>query len=396
MGRYVFWGVIAVSVAAFLGWSFTPSAVPVDVAAITRGDMTVRVESEGRTSVKDIYVISAPVTGRLLRIAPEAGDAVSANQTRLAVIEPADPTILDARTRAEAEATAQAAEDALALANAEKDRARAELTFARNEHERAIKLRQRGTVSERDLDVAELEVVTRAAELKSAEARAKVRQHELETARARLSTSTRGGTNQECCVEIAAPIDGRVLRVLHESEGVVAAGTPLLEIGNPKDLEVVVDLLTADAARILEGAKVVIDNWGGKALQGVVRRIEPFGYTKISVLGIEEQRVDVVIGFADPANLPPALGHGFRVEAAIEAWRGSNVLTAPMSALFRAQGGWATYLFADGKAQLVEIKVGQTNGREAEVLAGLEDGAQLILHPSDRISDGAAVVEREK
>ncbi len=395
-GRYAFWGVIIVLVLAFLGWSFTPSAVPVDLGTISSGAMTVQVESEGRTRVNDIYVISAPVSGLLKRIRAKAGDAVIANQTRLAAIEPADPTILDRRSRAEAEATAQAAEDVLALALAEMDRARAELTFARTEHNRAQQLRQRGTISQRDLDVAELEVVTRAARLKSAEARAKVRQHELETARARLLTSIGDSANRECCVEIFAPVSGRVLRVVHESAGVVAAGTELLEIGNPSELEVVVDLLTSDSVRIREGAKVIIDTWGGPALTGTVRRIEPFGYTKVSVLGIEEQRVDVVIDFSDPENLPTSLGHGFRVETKIEQWRGDNVLRAPMSALFRVQDSWAVYVFDQGSARLARIDVGHMNDREAEVQSGLEDGDLVVLHPSDQISDGVRLSRREE
>jgi len=391
----MFWGVISALLAAFLAWAFVPSAVPVDVSKIEAGPMVVRVEGEGETRVRDIYAISAPVAGRLLRIEAEAGDKVQAILTRLAVIEPADPTILDNRTRAEAEATAQAAEDALALALSEVDRAHAELEFAQSELGRAQKLSENGTISKRALDVAELDLATRAAELKSAQATAKVRQHELETARARLITPTSGGVDGSCCVAINAPVDGRVLRVLHESEGVVAAGMALMEVGNPRDLEVVVDLLTSDAARIREGADVVIENWGGQTLKGIVRRIEPFGYTKVSVLGIEEQRVDVVIDFVEPGSIPLALGHGFRVEVGVEEWQGENVLKAPMSALFRVEGGWGAFVMKDDAARLVHLDIGHLNGREAEVLGGLDAGDEVILHPSDRIADGVALVRRE-
>jgi len=395
-GRYIFWGVISALVAAFLAWAFVPSAVPVDVSRVESGPMIVRVEGEGQTRVKDIYAISAPVAGRLMRIEAEAGDRVVATKTRLAVIEPADPTILDSRTRAEAEATAQAAEDALALASADVERARAELGFARAELYRARKLSQNGTISQRALDVAELEVATRAAEVKSAEATQKVREHELETARARLLTPMGSGADGECCVAITAPVDGRVLRVLHESEGVVSAGTPLMEIGDPRHLEVVVDVLTSDAARIRQGAEVVIENWGGQALSGIVRRIEPFGYTKVSVLGIEEQRIDVIIDFSNPEALPSALGHGFRVEVGIEAWRSDSVLKAPMSALFRVEGGWGVFVMEEGKARLAHLKVGHMNGREAEILSGLSVGDEVVLHPSDRIANGVSLVRREK
>ena len=395
-GRYIFWGVIATLLAAFLAWAFVPSPVPVDTAVLKTEPMTVSVEGEGQTRVKDIYEISAPVAGLLMRIDAEAGDPVIANTTQLAVIEPADPTILDSRTRAEAESTVQAAEEALNLAAADVDRAKAELAFAQSELNRAKKLRANDTISQRALDVAELDVATLTAQVRSAEATAKVRLHELQTARARLLTPLDGGDSGQCCVAISAPVDGQVLRVLHESEGVVAAGEPLMEVGNPRELEMVVDLLTSDAARIREGASVVIENWGGENLQGVVRRIEPFGYTKVSVLGIEEQRVDVVIDFAEGQAVPTALGHGFRVEVAIEEWRSDAVLQIPMSALFRSEGGWSTFVYEDGAARLVKLDVGHLNGRTAEVLSGLNEGDEVVQHPSDRIVEGVKLTRREK
>jgi len=395
-GRYIFWGVISVLVAAFLAWAFVPSAVPVDVSTVKTGPMTVHVVGEGQTRVKDIYAISAPVTGRLMRVAVEAGDRVGAGKTRLAVIEPADPTILDSRTRAEAEATAQAAEDALSLASADVERAKAELVFAHTELFRAKKLSQNGTISQRALDMAELEVATRVAEVKSAEATEQVRLHELETARARLFTPSEGERNGPCCMDITSPVEGQVLRVLHESEGVVAAGTVLMEVGDPRDLEVVVDLLTSDAARIGEGADVVIENWGGAALKGTVRRIEPFGYTKVSVLGIEEQRVDVIIDFTQKQSLPLTLGHGFRVEVGIETWRSETVLQVPMSALFRVEGGWGVFAVEQGDARLVHLDIGHMNEREAEVLGGLGVGDVVVVHPSDRITQGVALTIREQ
>ncbi|MBL4613770.1 MAG: HlyD family efflux transporter periplasmic adaptor subunit, partial [Magnetovibrio sp.] len=315
-------------------------------------------------------------------------------KTRLAVIEPADPIILDNRTRAEAQATAQAAGSALALASVEVDRAQAELSFAQSELGRAQKLSLNGTISKRALDVAELDVATRAAQLKSTQASEQVRRHELETARARLITPTSGGSDDDCCVAITAPVNGQVLRVLQESEGVVSAGVALMEVGNPGEMEVVVDLLTSDAARIRQGAAVVIENWGGANLAGTVRRIEPFGYTKISVLGIEEQRVDVIIDFAKPDAVPTALGHGFRVEVAIQEWQGEGVVKAPMSALFRDQGRWAVFVVDDDKARLTHIEVGHLNRREAEVLSGLQAGDEVVLHPSDRIFEGVSLSRR--
>jgi HlyD family secretion protein len=393
-GRTLFWGALALALAAAVGWSFMPRPVAVDLAAVTEGAMTVNVESEGRTRVKDMYVISAPAAGRLMRIDAEAGDEVLAGVTRLAVIEPADPTILDRRSRAEAEATAQAAADALTLASADVDRAKAELSFARSELDRARKLSKNGNISARDLDLAKLEVATKQARLRSVEAQAQVRRHELETARARLLAPNGNGQGWECCVDVTAPADGRVLRVLHKSEGVVAAGTPLIEIGNPGRLEVVVDLLTTDAAKVREGAPVSIKNWGGPALEGRLNRIEPFGYTKTSVLGIDEQRVDVIVDFADPDTLPRALGHGFRVEVEIVEWQADKVLKAPMAALFRLGDEWAAYVDEAGTARLTPLRIGHQNGREAEVLSGLEAGDRVVLHPSDAINDGRALTVR--
>jgi len=392
-GRYLFWGIASALLAAFIAWAFAPAAVPVDLGQIERGPMSVRIEGEGRTRVRDVYSVSAPVAGLLLRIEANPGDPVQAGKTVLAVIEPADPSILDQRSRAEAASLVQAAEDALTLAAAEVDRAQAELSFARSELSRAVQLRQNETISQRALDMAELEVATREAAVKSGEATAKVRQHELENARARLITPTSGGGKDgDCCMALTAPVDGQVLRVLIESEGLVQAGAPLLEVGDPHDLEVVVDLLTSDAARLSEGAEVLITNWGGTDLQGRVRRVEPSGYTKVSVLGIEEQRVDVVIDLAGPA--PKALGHGFRVEVGVLEWSANDVLKAPMSALFRAGEGWAVIVFNDGRARLAKVQVGHMNAHFGEVMSGIKAGDQVVLHPSDRVTDGVRVAPR--
>ena len=392
-GRYLFWGVASALLAAFIAWSFVPAAVPVDLGTVERGAMTVRVEGEGRTRVRDVYAVSAPAAGVLLRIEAQPGDPVKAGQTLLAIIEPADPTILDQRSRAEGAATVQAAEDALTLAESEVDRAKAERAFAQSELIRAVQLRRNGTVSQRALDMAELEVATREAAVKSGEATVKVRQHELENARARLITPTsRNGNDGDCCVALTAPVDGQVLRVMIKSEGLVQAGATLMEVGDPGALEVVVDLLTSDAARLTEGADVVISNWGGEDLQGRVRLIEPSGYTKVSVLGIEEQRVDVIVDITSP--VPKALGHGFRVEVGVLEWAAADVLKAPMSALFRAGDGWAVIVMGDGHARLNKVQVGHMNGQFGEVLAGLNAGDQVVLHPSDRVTDGARVTPR--
>ena len=381
----------------FLVWAFWPDAVPVDIEEVSIGEMSVYVEGEGHTRVKDIYKISAPVSGRVLRIDAESGDPVIANKTILAVIEPADPSFLDTRTRAEAEAAAQAAEDAQAQAEAALEQTRARLKFAKGELDRARTLAAEGTVSKRALEKAELDWATHVAEVKRAEATYKVRAHELQTASARLiMPSANHSGNGDCCIEIKSPISGTVLRVLQKSEGVLAAGTPLLEVGNPNDLEVVVDLLTTDAVRLKEGADVKIENWGGPVLAGQVKRIAPYGYTKISVLGIEEQRINLVIDFNADQSIPRELGHGFRVETSILEWQGSDVTMVPISAMFRSGGEWSVYLDDDGRALLKNIKVGHINKYVAEVIDGLNPGDGVIVHPGNKIKDGIRVAPRKK
>ena len=359
---YMAWMAVVGALGIFLVWAFWPVAMPVDIEKIYKGEMNVYVEGEGHTRVKDIYNISAPVSGRVLRIEVEPGDLVIANKTTLAIIEPADPSFLDTRTRAEAEAAAQAAEDEQAQEQAALEQSRAQLKFAKGELDRARTLAAEGTVSKRALEKAELDWATHIADVKSAEATYKVRSHELQTASARLITPSVGHSgNGDCCIELKSPIDGAVLQVLQESEGVVAVGTPLLEVGNPSDLEVVVDLLTTDAVRLKEGASVKIENWGGSALTGRVKRIAPYGYAKVSVLGIEEQRINLVIDFSDDQNIPRELGHGFRVEASIMEWQGDNIIMAPISAMFRNKGEWSVYMDDDGRALLKNIKVGHIN-----------------------------------
>lgn len=395
--RRLVWAGVAGVLGLFFVWAFWPSAVLVDLEEVTVGKMSVYVEGEGRTRVKDVYQISAPVTGRVLRIEAESGDMVIAKKTILAIIEPADPSFLDTRTRAEAEAAVQAAEDAQTQAEAALEQTRAQLKFSKRELERTRLLAAQGTVSKRALEKSELDWATRVAEVKSAEATFKVRAHELQTASARLiAPSDSHSGNGDCCIEIKSPIEGTVLRVLQESEGVVAVGTTLLEVGDPRDLEVVVDLLTIDAVSLKEGADVKIENWGGATLAGKVRRIAPYGYSKISVLGIEEQRIDVVIDFNEDQTVPRELGHGFRVETSILEWQGSNITIVPISAMFRSGGQWSVYLNDDGRAVQKIITVGHINKYVAEVIDGLTLGDMVVARPGDKVSDGARISARKR
>lgn len=398
--RRIVWYLLLASVlAAALVYAFRPQPVPVDLAVIARGQLTVTIDGDGQTRVREIYVVSAPVPGQVRRIERHVGDRIVANETLLATIQPVDPTFLDRRARAQAESAIKAAEAAFALAEAEQARALAELDFARAELSRAEQLAKRGNVSQSDLDRARLELRTRRAALSTAKASIEMRRFELETAQAALiqpgAESGEGG-EQACCVEVYSPVNGRILRVIHESEGVVAAGAWLVELGDPADMEIVVDLLSGDAVRVREGAEVTIEDWGGVTLAGRVRRVEPYAFTKISALGIEEQRVNVIVDFTDSAETWQGLGHGYRVDAHILDWRGEDVLKLPLGALFRDGESWAVFVAEDGVAKLRHIEIDHGNGREAEVLEGLETGATVILHPGDRISDGVRVLSRSE
>lgn len=398
--RYIVGIVIAVIVLGAIVLAFMPQAVPADLAEVRRGALAVTVNEEGRTRVRDIYTVSAPVGGRLLRIRSDVGDPVTERVTVVATIQPTDPSFLDARSLGQAEALAKAAEAARTLAEADVARAQAELDFAQSEYRRAKSLAAKGTVSQARLDKARLDMRTRAAALDEAKAAFKMRDFELENAQALLiqpgeadgdvDTGTLG-----CCVPVRAPITGRVLRIMQESEAIVLPGAPLIEVGDPADLEIVVDLLSEDAVRVSEGDRVLIEDWGGtQDLNGTVRRVEPFGFTKVSALGIEEQRVNVIIDFEDPPEAWAALGHGYRLDTRIFVWEADDVLKLPVSALFREGDAWVVFRDADGEAVLTPVEIGRRNALEAEVLGGLEEGHRVVVHPSDRVVDGVSLEAR--
>lgn len=396
--RLVWYLVIGAAAAASLIFAFRPQPVPVDIATVERGELVVTIDGDGQTRVREVYVVSAPVSGRLLRIGRHVGDVVAANKTVLATVQPTAPTFLDRRARAQAEAAVKAAEAGLKLAEAELDKSRAELGFATAELQRAEKLAARQTISQRDLDRAVLEERTQRAAVETAEATVAMRRFDLETARAALiqpGEAEASSDGDACCVDVTAPVDGTILRVIHESEAVVTAGTPLLEIGNPGDLEIVVDLLSTDAVKVMPGAVALIEDWGGgDTLAGTVRRVEPYGFTKVSALGIEEQRVNVIIDLDGLRDRWSALGHGFRVEARIVVWRGEDVAKLPLGALFRDGENWAVFTAAEGRAHLRHVRIGHGNGREAEILDGIAPGEHVILHPGDQIADGVRVERR--
>ncbi|WP_346900142.1 efflux RND transporter periplasmic adaptor subunit [uncultured Roseibium sp.] len=395
--RLIIWGLILLAVALGVAYALWPRPVAVDLYLLKRGPLTVSVDEEGKTRIEDVYEVSTPVTGRLLRIDKEAGDEVKAKVDVIAELQPIDPEFLDQRTEAELRASVQAAMAARDLAEANISRARAELEFAKADLARARELAGRETVSKRQLDQAKLAFDTRKAELATAEATLDMRTHELERAQSQLISPTELVNQRDACscIPLYAPVDGKILRVLKKSEGVLQAGTTIAEVGDPRDLEIVVDLLSADAVKVSPGLKVVIDDWGGETpLNGVVRRVEPFGFTKISALGIEEQRVNVVIDLTDPPEAYAKLAHGFRVEVSIILWQGGDVLTLPLTALFREGEDWAVFAVEDGRAMIRKVEVGHANGLTVEITDGLKEGDTVVLHPGNNVENGVAVTSR--
>jgi HlyD family secretion protein len=395
--RILLWSLLGLILAATLVWAFIPKPIPVDLLTLEPGDMTVTVDEEGETRVRDVFVLSAPISGRALRVDAEVGDRVVAQQTKIAEIEPSDSTLLDPRSVAQARADIRAADANLELGEASVKEARVELAFAKSEYQRARKLRADAVMSERELEAAESTYKTRQAALETALANRQARQAELERARAQLISPTDAREKSEdCpCVPIRSPVDGRILKILHKSEGVVAAGEPLVEIGDPADLEIVADLLSSDAVKVEAGQRVIIDNWGGDhLLEGVVERVEPFGFTKVSALGIEEQRVNVIIDFTSPQKEWSRIAHGFQVDVRIVLWEGDDVLKLPLTALFRDDSNWAVFVNDNGSASKRIIKLGRRTGLEAEITEGLESGEVIIVHPSDKITQGVAIESR--
>ncbi len=377
-------------------WFAWPAPVPVDLAAVAEAPMEVSVDDEGKTRVRQVYTVSAPVAGRVLRTPRQVGDAVAADETVVAVMQATPPGFLDARSRGELQAALAAAEAAVSAAEHEVHRLETALAFARAELERAQALSRRDVIATRTLDRARVELETAEFGLASAKAQLEVRRSERAVIAARLTAPSSGAAavDPAWVVQVRAPVSGRVLRIHQESEAVVQAGTPLIDIGDPLDIEVVADLLSTDAVQIEPGAPVRVDGWGGPALQGRVARIEPTGFTKISALGIEEQRVRTVIDLYGLPSGRARLGHDFRVIVHVVLWSTDRALTVPVSALFRQGGEWAVFAVRGGRARAVTVQIGRRNNRMAEVVGGISAGEMVVLHPSDRIAEGIAVSER--
>ncbi len=390
-------GLMALAALAVVGaftWALWPKPVAVDLAEVTQGKVLVTVDEEGKTRIKDVYAVSAPISGKVLRRLLEPGDPVKKDDTLVAIIEPTAPPFLDVRTLRELEAQAAAARAAVALAEAEVRQAQSELGFAEAELGRANALAHSKTIAVRALEKARLDVDTRRAALARAASNLEVRKREVESAQARLTApdeAWKGEVPVGCCVNVRAPVSGRVLRLIHESEKVVIAGTPLVEIGDPGNIEIVVELLSADAVKVREGAEAAVEGWGGPPLAAQVVRVEPAGFTKVSALGIEEQRVRTILELQGAPAASTRLGHEFRVFVKINVYEAPNALRVPISALFRKGDQWAVFAVDRGRAWAREVDIGHRNSTFAEVLGGLRKGTQVVLHPSDRIADGVRV-----
>ena len=389
--RYRRWLIALLLVAAVVAVALWPQPVPVDVMPSTRGPLAVTVDEEGETRVRYRYVVSAPLTGRVLRIALEPGDPVIRGRTVVAQLRAEAPALLDARTRAEAEAAVSAAQAGIGQAQAEQRRAAAAAELARLELKRQRDLAASDLTTRQAIDAAESNARTAEEAVRAAEFAVATAQSQLEQARARLQAPTLEASGR--VLTVTAPVDGVVLKRLRESESVVPAGEPLVEIGDPvKDLEIVSDLLSTDAVKVKPGAKVRIEQWGGESvLRAKVRRVEPSGFMKISALGVEEQRVNVVMDFEDPADAWKQLGDGYRVEIRIVIWEAADVVKVPTSALVRQGEGWSVFVVDGDRVRRVPIAIGQRNADEAEIKSGLEAGRQVVVHPSDQVIDEALI-----
>ena len=388
-------GVFLLATVAMLVWFFLHKPpVPVDFGRVDRGEIEVTVADDGIARAREVYSVAAPVAGRLLRVDAEVGDPVAAGGTVLARLAPADPGFLDLRSRAVSEARVGQAEAQSALAQADVQRARAALSLAQRDYGRAATLAERGFVSRTALDRARAARDEANAALSAAKAALAAARSGVTAARSQLVTPV--AADRSGVIAIKTPVSGTVLRVLQESETVVPAGAALVEVGNPKgDLELVVDLLSTEAVRVRPGAIVHVEGWGGsRPLTGRVRRVEPFGFLKISALGVEEQRVNVRIDLVGDPSTWARLGHGYRVDARILTGRATGVVRVPASALFRHQGRWAAFVTRNGRARLRPLALGLMNDSHAEVIKGLQPGEEIVLFPSENVADGVKLVRR--
>lgn len=370
-----------------------PKPLPVETAVVARGDLAVTVDEEGMTRVKNQYIIFSPVAGQLRRIDWKPGAPIKAGRTVLATLETKGADFLDARGEAQVRAQVQAAIARRELAAAQRESARAAATLAQQEHDRLSALRNAGSLSQQEFDTGATRAITAMQDARASEFALQVAEFEIAQAQAAL---LRGQTDNPVAngepLAITSPVDGQVLRVFQESERNVSAGFPLLEVGDPFDLEARIEVLSRDGVAIRPGARVELEQWGGGTpLTGRVRLVEPSAFTKISALGVEEQRVNVIVDLTDSHERRPTLGDAYRVEARIVTWEGKSILKVPAGALFQRGDVWQTYVLDGGTARLRTVQAGHSNGLETEVLEGLQEGDPIIVYPGDKIADGVRV-----
>lgn len=402
--RRIFTILVGLIVLGALGYAFWPRPVLVDIGEVARAPLQVTIDEEGRTRVHDTFVVSTPIAGRLLRVNVEPGDAVTRGDSVVARMLPASPAALDIRTREQAMASVNSAEAALRAAQADFNRARADLELSDSNLARTQKLFDSEIASQAALERDKTANRLALANLDTARAAISMRIAQLNNAQAQLISFDDQGLaaaiarKSEEVIEIHAPASGVILEVKQQSEITLPAGTPIMEIGDVEaDLEIVAELLSTDAVRVQEGARVIIDNWGGPGtLEGVLRRIEPLGFTKYSALGVEEQRVRVVVSFTEPAETRAGLGHGFRVEIRVVVWDEPDALVIPSSSLFRDGAEWAVFRVSEsGNAEKTRVGVAANNGVNAAISEGLAEGDKIILYPSASIEDGVSVARRQ-
>ena len=383
---------VALVVAGLAVVAFWPETMEVDVASVTKGPLRVTVDEDGETRVRERFVVSAPVAGKLQRIQLEPGDPVTRGRTVVARIAPAEASLIDPRTRSELTAAIEAARAALGESEAERDRAAATLERAQTALRRQETLVAAGASARDDLEAAQTTVRTAGSAVRAAEFAVDRARRELQGAQARLTAPPSSGR----VVTVLAPVDGMVLKRLRESETVVPVGEALVEIGDPKQLEIVADLLSTDAVRVPPGARVLIERWGGgHTLDGRVRRVEPSGFLKVSALGVEEQRVNVIVDFAQPEAAARALGDAYRVEVRVVVADVADALKVPVGTLFRRGNDWAAFVVESGRARLQIVQVGERNNEEAQITSGLSAGQEVVLHPPDTLVDGARIARRD-
>ncbi len=391
---------LALLAIGLLVFAFLPEPIKVDIVAVEKGEIFITLEGEGKTRIHDIYVVSTPVDGRITRIDSEPGDIVTAGKTVIANMYPANPKFLDKRSETQAKADVEGASAALALATARVKQVRAQLEFDQAELKRMQSLYNTKSVSKAGLERAELSLKTRKAELETAQSNQRVMISRLEAARVQLlqpdaGELARNSNDANCQICIHSPVDGRVLRILHKSESIVPVGTALVEIGDPADLEVNIEMLSTNAVQVDVGDEALIKRWGGSEdINARVKVIEPSGFTKISALGIEEQRVNVILSFTDPIDKWKSLGDAFRVEAAIIIDRADDIIKIPLSALFRQNEIWSVFKVIDGIVALQNVQIGRRNDRYVEIRQGLSVGDNIITHPGNNVDDGLRVAKR--